>query len=281
MQKTFDVTGPARLDVTLAVGRVEIDATLGGRVEVSLTAHDDDSAKLVESARVELRESGGRQEVVVDVPEKRGTFGLAGWFGGRGITCAIRCPEGTAIKTRTKSADLRVSGTAGDIDHATASGDSDLDDVAGDIHVRSASGDVSGRAVSGRANVNTASGDVSLGAIRGATAINTASGDVSLDAAETDLKVNTASGDVSVDAVVSGEIGLNAVSGDIRLAVRRGTGVYLDCTTVSGSTRSELDLSDDEPQGGGPFANLKIRTVSGDILIARAPAPAETQEMHA
>jgi DUF4097 and DUF4098 domain-containing protein YvlB len=280
MQKTFDVTEPVRLDVSLAVGRIEIEATHAGQVEVILTAHDDESQKLVDQAKVELRESSGRQEVVVDVPEKRNAFGIGGWFNGRGITCQIRCPESTAVRARTKSADLAVTGTAGDVDLATASGDCRLHDVAGDLHIRSASGDVSSRAVAGRATVNTASGDVSLGPVEGVAGVNTASGDVSIDAAATDLKVNTASGDVKVDAVVSGDIGLNAVSGDVRLGVRRGTRIYLDCTTVSGSTRSELDISDDEPEGDGPFANLKVRTVSGDIVIDRAPAPAP-KEVHA
>ena len=62
---------------------------------------------------------------------------------------------------------------------------------------------------------------------------------------------------------------------DVAIGVRRGSRAHLDCTTVSGDARSELELSGDEPDGDGPFVEIRARTVSGDIRITRA------QEVHA
>jgi hypothetical protein len=47
----------------------------------------------------------------------------------------------------------------------------------------------------------------------------------------------------------------------------------VDASTLSGSTRSELDL-DAEPadDDGGPRVELQLKTVSGDITVARAAA---------
>jgi len=277
MKKTFEIDGPLQLDIQLASGDIQIDTGSHERADVELIARDEASQELVDAATVALR---GR-ELVVDVPQRRGGFGLSGLFGGHGISCRIVCPEGSSVKTRTKSADLVVNGTLAGADVATASGDAKLGDVTGDLSFKGASGDVRAGDVGGRASVNTASGDIELGRVRGPLSANSASGDVSVAGADGDAKANTASGDVSVDAVIAGEVSVNSASGDVRLGIRRGSRAYLDCSTVSGDTRSELDVSGDEPQGNGPLVHVKARTVSGDITIVRAPAPADTQEVQA
>jgi hypothetical protein len=60
----------------------------------------------------------------------------------------------------------------------------------------------------------------------------------------------------------------------VSIGVRRGSKVFLDCNTLSGDTSSELELTGDAPDGDGPLVEIKAKTVSGDIQITRAPAPA-------
>lgn len=276
MEKTFEVEGPVRLDVQLTSGEIDVDATVTGRAEVELIAHDGEAQQLVDAARVELRDD----ELVVDVPWRRG-LNLGSFFSDRGVTCRIRCPEGSSLKARTKSADVRVRGTLADVDAATASGDVGLDGVMGALVAKTASGDVAAGSVGARANVNTASGDVKLGRVAGALAVNSASGDVSVAALAADGKANTASGDISLDEVVRGEVSANSASGDVRIGIGRGSRAHLDCATVSGDTHSELDVSGDEPEGDSPLVHVKARTVSGDITIMRASAPADTLEVNA
>ena len=55
----------------------------------------------------------------------------------------------------------------------------------------------------------------------------------------------------------------------------------MDCTTVSGDTSSELEVSSEAPSGDGPFVDVRAKTVSGDIRITRAHAPANNQEVSA
>jgi len=52
VQKTFDIDGPAQIEVRLASGEIVVDPTLEGRIEVELTAHDDESQRLVDDARI-------------------------------------------------------------------------------------------------------------------------------------------------------------------------------------------------------------------------------------
>jgi DUF4097 and DUF4098 domain-containing protein YvlB len=280
MQKTFEVTGPVELDVRLASGEIEVDANLDSRVEIELVAHDEESQRLVDEARVELLDRPGRPVVVIDIPQKKGfSFGLS--FGRSGVHCRVRCPHESGLQAKSKSADLQVRGTLAGLAVTTASGDIEVDDVTGGVSIKGASADFTARTV-GALNVQTASGDVEVGTASGPVNVNTASGDVSIGSADDNLSVNTVSGDQSLEAVRAGHVSAQSVSGDVSIGVRRGSRVYLDCSTVSGDTSSELDLQSDAPAGEGPLVEVRARTVSGDIEIRRAPAPmTDSQEVHA
>jgi len=273
MQKTFDVTGPLRLEIELAAGDIEIDPTLEGKAEVELIAHDEESQRLVDAARVELQ--GDR--LVVDVPQKRGGFSLAIVFGRGGIDCRVRCPEGTDVTAKTKSADVRATGTVGALTVTTASGDTSADRVRGAANVKSASGDVAIAVAESSLDVRSASGDIAVEAVRGKVSVNTASGDVTIGEADADVDVNTVSGDQQHRAVRQGRVTAQAVSGDVAIGVRRGSKAYLDCSTISGDTASELDSLDAAPAADELLVEIKAKTVSGDIRITRAHAPASEE----
>ena len=279
MQKTFEVHGPVELDVRLTSGDIAVDASVDGGVEVELIAHDEESQRLVDGARIELTQSGQRPIVVVDVPQKRG-FAL-NLFGRGGIDCRIRCPQESGLAVRTKSADIVARGTLGALNVATASGDIEVDRVTGGVNVKSASSDFSARDVGDAVSIQTASGDIDIDVARGPVNVTSVSGDISIGEAYDNVNSNSVSGDQDHRAVMQGVVSVNSVSGDVTVAVRRGSRAYLDCTTVSGDTTSELELSSEAPAGDGPLVEVRAKTVSGDIRITRAPAPSNTQEVHA
>jgi putative adhesin len=279
MQKTFEVQGPVELDVRLTSGDIEIDPTADGRVEIELIAHDEESQRLVDDARIELNPHGHRPTVLVDVPQKKG-FSIS-IFGRSGIECRVRCPHDSGVSVRTKSADISTRGTIGGLNVQTASGDLDVNRVSGGVNVKSASSDFSAREVGGGVNIQTASGDIDLSIARGPVNVTSVSGDISIGEAYDNVNANSVSGDQDHGAVMQGVVAAHSVSGDVTIAVRRGSKAFLDCTTVSGDTTSELELTSDAPAGDGPLVEIRAKTVSGDIRITRAPAPADTQEVHA
>ena len=284
MQKTFDIDGPAQIEVRLASGEIVVDPTLEGRIEVELTAHDDESQRLVDDARIELND----RHLIVDVPNKRGGFSFSLGFTRQGITCQIRCPQSSGLSARTKSADVLARGTLGGLNISTASGDVEANRIEGGVNIKSASGDTRLQEVLGGVNVQTASGDIELEIVRGAANVNSASGDVTIGEAYDNVSANTVSGDQEHGAVMRGNVSAHSVSGDVTIGVRRGSKVYLDCNTVSGDTSSELELTTDAPDGDGPLVEIRAKTVSGDIRITRAAAPpqhpptaTDAQEVHA
>jgi len=286
MHKTFVIDGPAQIEVRLTSGEVEVDPTAVDSIEVELSAHDEESQRLVDDARVELQGN----HLIVDVPNKRGGFNWGIMFGRQGISCRIRCPQSSALTVKTKSADVVARGTLGSLNVTGASGDIEAIRVEGGVNVRSASGDIRIEEARASVNIQTASGDVELESVRGPANVASASGDVVIGEAYDNVNVNTVSGDQEHGAVMRGEVHAQSVSGDVTVAVRRGSKVYLDCNTVSGDTSSELELLGDEPTGDGPLVEVRAKTVSGDIRITRAAAPemqppadndTSAQEVHA
>jgi len=154
----------------------------------------------------------------------------------------------------------------------TASGDILVEQVA-ELRIQSASGDVRAGTVDGEARIQTVSGDVRLGSVAGPASATLVSGDLAIDEAHSDLSGKTVSGDQRIGAIRQGQIKLQSVSGDVRLGVRPGTRLRIDATSTSGDISSEFDVTDqpsEEPSGNE--ARLELRTVSGDVEIARAAA---------
>ena len=278
----FDTPGPVRLDLELPFGRIDVDTD-----ESATTTHVDlegsgDVQDLIDTAVVESRARGAGHEVRVEV-RRRGGFFIS--FGhGPDLRLRVTCPAGADLVTRTKSADLRGRGRLGSAEVKTASGDISLDTVAGDVRVKTASGDFALSEAHGTTHVQTASGDVAVQQARGDVTVQAVSGDVWIKDARQSAHVNTVSGDQRIDAVMEGVVETHAVSGDVMVGVRRGSSVYVDANTISGSTSSELDLSDapvedsdDSGSDDGPMVEIRAKSVSGDIAISRAAAPTPIQ----
>jgi DUF4097 and DUF4098 domain-containing protein YvlB len=286
--ETFQTPGPVRAEVRIGAGEIRFEAAETAETTVSLRPlRDNDSTReAVEEARVELREYGGRYEVLVEVRDG----GRRGFSFGRGaeVRVELRCPEGTEIEARTGSADIEGRGRFGSVDAETGSGDVHFDEVTGDARVSAASGDIAVSKVGGEARINTASGDIQLSTVAGAAKLNSASGDVMIREAGESVDVNSASGDVFVGEVASsvtvntasgdqeiqragqGKVTLKSASGDLEIGIPEGSTLWVDARSRSGEVRSELPVSESKPEGEGPHIELRANTMSGDITVTRA-----------
>jgi hypothetical protein len=63
---------------------------------------------------------------------------------------------------------------------------------------------------------------------------------------------------------------MQSASGDQAVGIRRGSRVHLDVRTMSGETRSDLEIEGAPPVGDGPEIDLRATSMSGDIRILRA-----------
>jgi DUF4097 and DUF4098 domain-containing protein YvlB len=263
---TFDTPGPLLLSLRVPAGSVTIETTDGRQTDVELEPLDRNAAAVIEEATVELRRRGEGHELVVELEERRFlVFSTAPRVGVR-----IRCPHGADLDVKTVSADVRANGRLGTGAVKSVSGDVALPDLAGDARIKSVSGDVRLNRVGGGVEVQTVSGDVNADSAGGTVSITTVSGDLRIDEAGRSVAAKSVSGDQYIGAVRAGAT-CQTVSGDVYVAIPPGLQVYIDANSRSGDVTSELDPSDgDLAVEGGQVAELRVKTMSGDIRIARA-----------
>jgi len=283
-RETFQTPGQVRLDLDLPAGAIEIETENTEETHVELEALTDNEQvqEMVASARIESSRRGDAYEVTVEVRTRHGVWisfsrGPDIRLGTPEMRLRISCPHGASLDVSSKSADLQARGEYGTVDFKTASGDAHVDRSA-DALFKSASGDVHVDTVDGSLDVKTVSGDVHVGSVARDSNVQAVSGDVYIADAGGSVRASTVSGDQRYEAVLQGRFELRAVSGDIGVGIRRGSRVFIDANTVSGSTSSEFDLSDApapaEPAADAPLVEVFAKTVSGDVRLERAPAPA-------
>ncbi len=261
----FPCSEPIDLRIGIAAGSVAVTAeptdvvTVGAQLgRAGGPARESaDADRLADYLTVDF--ANGRLEI--SEPERRGLRRRD-----KSVHLVISVPDGSRCSIATASADVRCQGEYGATEVSTASGRVDVHLVRGPAEISTMSGGVqvdeaatcSAQTASGRILVRHAIGDLTA---------RTASGNISVGKAEASVTARTASGEVLINSVARGLADLNSVSGDIEVKVAEGTGVYLDLASVTGRVTSELDPSD---QDGDEDLQLRSRTVSGAIRIARA-----------
>jgi DUF4097 and DUF4098 domain-containing protein YvlB len=242
-----------RLELRLSAGRCEIETADTAETVVEAepmngsAASRDAAEALVES--LSERSQGGHKLVVAMPKMRRFVSGL----NNAQVLVRIRAPHGAELDAGTASADIVVRGRLGAVD------------------VRTASGDVTIETAEQATEVKTASGAVEVRSLRAAGSVNTMSGDVTVGETGAGLSVNTMSGDVKIERAASGAIQVRSMSGDVRAGIARGATLFVDANSASGDVRSELSVTGAAPEGGPADVELRATSMSGDIIVVRAP----------
>ena len=227
----FQVGGRHRIEVNLPSGEAVFLPGEPGRVDIEVEGQNVDD--------LVIEQLGGR--ILLRTPHGSGSR----WDS---FDVSVRTPAGTDLEVNVASADV-------DVQVAT-----------GTLLARLASGGIRAGVIEGDATVQTASGDVELGQVGGSCSVNTASGDVRLGTVLAALSASTQSGDFEVERYEGGDLECNSTSGDVRIGLPPGRTLDVDLNTLSGDIGSDFS-----PEGGdGATARLRVRAVSGDIILLRA-----------
>jgi DUF4097 and DUF4098 domain-containing protein YvlB len=261
--------GELRLRLHLPAGRIEITTWDRPVTEVEVEPLDSSAAaaELAASVKQQLRErAAGGNELLVETPGRRG---MLGFRREPELRFTVSAPHGTHVDIETASADVDGRGHFGRFEAKTASGDISAEEVSEDAVLKTVSGDVDLGSVGGSARINTVSGEVQVGSVDGEAVMNLVSGDVQVGEAGSSVAVKSVSGDVNLEAVRRGEVRLQSVSGDLTIAIARGARLWMDVSTLSGDTTSDLDVSD---AGSAGDVDLRVRanSTSGDIRLVRS-----------
>jgi len=248
--------------IKLGGGAVEVVAEERDTVIVDVQPYDDSAAARDYATNTKVELYG--EQLLVESPHPIGSL----FRSTPKLRVAVRLPLDSGLTTKVSSADVSAHGRYSALSANTASGDVYVEHVAGEAHANTASGDVRIGRVEGDLRANAASGDVTVNFVGGDASTHSASGDIEIDQVEGSVRANTASGEIRIGQARRGQIKINSASGDVRVGVATGTGVWLDLTTMSGSTSSDLPVGGETPAGGAQLS-IQVRTMSGDIEVHR------------
>jgi putative adhesin len=287
--ETFPAEGPLEVDLSITVGRIEVQLTAEDAEAVVEVRH---ASKLQESwaegvtnllnwvsdrfgdqfggelrgspaeavRQVRIEQTGNR--LVVRAPKGLPLRNIP-------LAVTVRAPGSSGIAVRAGSADVTVTGTCGRADVMTGAGEVRLDRAEGPTTVRTGSGAIRlGPTLSGL-QLRTGSGDVQASSLSGSATLATGTGDIWLGAAAGEILARSGSGDLSVADAASGSLEFITGSGEIRIGVRPGVTAEVDLTSSAGKVSSELDLDTEPPAGEVPL-QIRARTGSGTAVITRA-----------
>jgi Putative adhesin len=242
----FETPGPITLDLRSPVGEVEINTSETVETTVELEPLGGERSRdAVQNARVELV----GDELLVDLEGERRRFFT--FLRGADVGIRVHCPHGTRLRVNVVSADVHAHGRYGSSEIRTVSGDLLLGEFDGEVEARSVSGDLT---------VDRVAGPVRLESV---------SGDVRLDAAGSSVRAKTVSGDLDLNSVREGEVNVQTISGDARVAVEPGSQLHIDASSLSGDLDSDLEVSDVPGGGEGPRLEIRGKSVSGDFRVTR------------
>ena len=259
IEKTFQVTAPARLIISNIRGSVTIQPGEANVIEVKAVKHGSFDN---ERNRVEMTQDPDGS-VRVETRSNEALFGFLSYP--PKVDYTVRVPQGIHLEASCISSSLTVGDLEGVFKLKTISGDVVIKKLSGPLKIGAVSGDITGTQLSGVLDLNTVSGDVHL------TESNFPSADGS-----------TVSGNLLLQTpIADGPYHFSSVSGSVRMLVPVETRCNVELNSVSGSIRSSLPASATrmghglkvtQVQGGGTAVRLK--SVSGGVSIETEGTPA-------
>ncbi len=270
IQRSFPVTGTARLTLRNVDGVLDIAAGEADVMTVRAYKHPGSGAKQTE---IEItQEADGRVSVITHYLEDV----IARLFhprhhGPARVDYTIRLPKSCEVDVAFVSGSARLQGLAGEFALRSVSGPLDLEDLAGRLKINTVSGPVTGAHIR----------------LEGSLACDTVSADVILaDSFIPAVAGNSVSGQVRLQTELgAGPYHFRSVSGDVWLALPSAAGCRVDMHSLSGRLRAAQPTTRHHVNGGwtrvafgpdgGPEVNFQ--SVSGDLHLVTPDGQADAE----
>ena len=250
-QERFPTPSPITLRLRNHAGSVEVVASESAETTVDITSRTDDAAV------VEM--SGDGRTLTIEPRQRR--------LHRHGIDMVVHLPAGSDLRIQVAAAEVRVRGTVGDVEVDNAAGKVNIEQADGAVALGSASGSMKVGRAGGRLSFQSASGSLDVDRVGGACTARSASGSVTIGVADDDVAAHSVSGSVVVREAHRGTVDIGSTSGQVAVGVRRGTLAWLDVSSVSGRTRSDLAPEDPTADASGSTLTVRARSVSGSVVV--------------
>ena len=186
----FDKNGTVTVNVPN--GDIVIAGTTGNQIHIRAKSESDD-----------LRVDASTSSVMIQTSN-------------HDASAELSVPQGVRVIVQSRSGDVTIRGTHGEVEVHGTSGDINIDDVVGRLEVGNLSGDITVSNVAGNGDVSTTGGDVKFTNVRGDLDVGTVSGEIELRGITAkNVRAKTTSGDVTFARAVA-----EVLPAEVRVAAR-------------------------------------------------------------
>jgi DUF4097 and DUF4098 domain-containing protein YvlB len=262
-EKTFTVSGPARLALTTFDGNIEVRGWDRNEVLVEVEKRGPDQAT-VDKIQVKAGQNGN--VITIDVP-KPSPLVTTGFRRTPSASLIVSVPTQTAVAARSGDGAVTIRRVHGTVDVDTDDGNVRVEELKGDLKIRTGDGAVDARQIEGGARIDTGDGNIRADGVFKGLYLETRDGAI-------DFTVRPGS-DVESDwSVTTGD-------GNVRLELPEGLNAELDAQTADGRVHLDKAGGQAGPAGesdehertsfrgrlGSGGKTLKIRSGSGSIAV--------------
>jgi hypothetical protein len=256
LEKTFNISGSARLNLSNIRGAVEIRPGEAGVVQITAIKHADSGD--ARSTEIELTQSANGTVIAATHFPDGWWLWLLGSMPCK-VDYVVKMPQNAAIKLNGVSNKVFVDGLTGDFDINTVSGDVTVQNLTGPLKVKSVSGKVSASRCSNRLELSTVSGDVDFRKSQ-------------LSA----VQARTTSGELDFEiALQNGPYRFDSVSGNLNLSIPAGTRCSLQLQSISGRMRGNYPTTTHSFGHGSQVVDV----LGGGVLVAAHSVSGDLQLM--
>ena len=255
IEQSFQVSQPAKLNVSNICGSVEIQTGEDNIIQVTAIKHTHKG----DSKRTEIKitqDVDGTVKAATRFPD-----GSWGWIFGSHpceVEYKVKAPSQCSLKLNSVSCTVSADGFEGSCDVNTVSGDISLRNLKGAMRIHTISGDADGDRISGSLDMETVSGDVTL-----------------RDSTLSMIKANTVSGSLQIRTPLKdGPYNFKSVSGNVRMSVPPETHCTGELHSVSGDLVSAFPITDCSHHHGSQTVNIhgggitvSLNSISGDLAF--------------
>jgi hypothetical protein len=238
-ERTFNVSGPVRIELSNGSGSVDIKGSADGKVHIF--------GKVTGGWSVWGSSDKNVQEVAANPPlEQQSNVIRIGknmsWMKSVSIEYHIETPHDTEIDAGVASGGITVDGVRGPVKVSSASGYVHVYRVERDLQMSVASGSVDCSKVGGMLHVSSASGDIQIADVKGEVTASAASGTIRVADPGDRVEASSASGTIDIIGA-KGDLKVHAISGSIKVAGDPSANRLWELKTVSGSVDMRVPTS--------------------------------------
>jgi len=196
-KETYEVSTPAKLDLSSSDGNLDIIPSDGNKIQVYYIAKK--GGKLLKIDRKELEEElivetdHTSNSLKISVRNKK-QFSHFNFEFSIGVHFKVYIPRETSCSLATSDGSITMEGLTGDQLCKTSDGHLRIANISGNVRGRTSDGDVSVKQIKGLVNVGTSDGTIELESIGGDVEASTSDGNIKLNKVKGDIAVKTSDG---------------------------------------------------------------------------------------